>query len=361
MMKNKIKIKNNLKKIVCFIAFASLFSLIQTYEANAYSVGDRCSSNTNATCQKDTGGWFITGGGCPSGFQTAAGMTSSFDNCGSGLVCCIKDEDIKNDSFNTPQDTSVYQKNGGAGGTTSYQNQELIPGAGQTGDIVEYIKQIIRFGFAAIGILALFMISIGAYQYLMAAGNLAKAESAKETIGSALLGLVLGLTAFLILRTINPQLINLQLTSPGGGAGVTSSSSGTTSGGTIPKYTGAAPEEIKVKVKEYANKYGISEDIALALVNAESNFNPRATSPKGAMGLMQLMPGTASGLTDPYDIDQNLNGGMKYLKQMYERYNGNWEMALAAYNWGSGNLDSKGYENRPKETQDFVCKILKNC
>ncbi len=244
-------------------------------------------------------------------------------------------------------------------GSSTYSNQELIPGAGKTGDVVEYIKQIIRFGFAAIGILALFMLSVGAYQYLMAAANLAKIESAKETVSSALLGLVLGLTAFLILRTINPQLVSLQLSSPGGAGG----GAGTPGGGAVPEYTGAAPEEIKKKVQEYANKYGISENIALALVNAESNFDPTRTSPKGAQGLMQLMPDTARGLdvTDPYDIDQNLNGGIKYLKQMYDRYNGNWEMALAAYNWGYGKLDSNGFENRPKETRDFICKILKNC
>lgn len=122
----------------------------------------------------------------------------------------------------TPYTGAASNSNSGSSGTSSsgvYKNQEKIPGAGQTSDFVEYIKQIIRFGFAAIGILALFMLSVGAYQYLMAAGNLAKAETARETIGSALLGLVLGLTAFLILRTINPQLVNLQLSSPGGSPG----------------------------------------------------------------------------------------------------------------------------------------------
>jgi len=119
-------------------------------------------------------------------------------------------------------------------GSSTYSNQEKIPGAPkQTDNFVDYIKQIIRFGFAAIGILALFMLSVGAYQYLMAAGNLAKVDSAKETISSALLGLILGLTAFLILRTINPQLVNLQLQSPGGGTG---GGTGTTTGGA--PYTG---------------------------------------------------------------------------------------------------------------------------
>ena len=120
-------------------------------------------------------------------------------------------------------DQKYPQQTGNQASPTSnaYYSQEKIPGAKTTKDFVDYVKQIIRFGFATIGILALFMLSVGAYQYLMAAGNLAKVESAKETVSSALLGLILGLASFLILRTINPQLVSLQLTSPGGGTGQT--------------------------------------------------------------------------------------------------------------------------------------------
>ena len=260
----------------------------------------------------------------------------------------------------TPYTGATAPVNNTPTSTGTYLNQEKIPGAPQTNNFVDYIKQIIRFGFAAIGIIALFMLSVGAYQYLMAASNLAKIDSAKETIGSAFLGLILGLTAFLILRTINPQLVNLQLASPGGVVGTLP---GTTGGGAVPKFSGAAPEEIKKKVQEYANKYGVSEDLALALVNAESSFNPRATSPKGAQGLMQLMPGTAKmlGVSDSYDIDQSLNGGMKHLKYLLDKYDGDTTMALAAYNWGEGNLGSKGLDNMPKETRDYLCKILGRC
>ncbi|MDP1846047.1 MAG: hypothetical protein Q8L09_04930, partial [Candidatus Moranbacteria bacterium] len=88
----------------------------------------------------------------------------------------------------------------------SYLNQEKIPGYDQTFCFPDYMKQIINFGFATIGILALFMLAIGAYQYLMSAGNIGSAESAKATIGSALGGLILGLCAWLILNTINPDL-----------------------------------------------------------------------------------------------------------------------------------------------------------
>jgi hypothetical protein len=89
-----------------------------------------------------------------------------------------------------------------------YTNQEKIPGAAVTSDFITYLKSIINFGFAIIGILALFMLIIGAYQYLMAAGS-GKAEGAKETISSALLGLILGLCAWIILYKINPDLVKM--------------------------------------------------------------------------------------------------------------------------------------------------------
>ena len=89
-----------------------------------------------------------------------------------------------------------------------YTNQEKIPGAQPTNDFITYLKSVINFGFAIVGILALFMLIIGAYQYLMAAGS-DNASNAKDTITSALLGLVLGLTAWIILNTINPDLVKM--------------------------------------------------------------------------------------------------------------------------------------------------------
>jgi hypothetical protein len=111
----------------------------------------------------------------------------------------------------------VFAQVTGSGG--AYTNQEKIPGAQPTQDFTQYLKDIINFGFAIIGILALFMLIIGAYQYLMAAGS-GKADDAKETISSALLGLVLGLTAWIILNTINPDLVSMKGISQisGGGA-----------------------------------------------------------------------------------------------------------------------------------------------
>jgi len=113
-----------------------------------------------------------------------------------------------------------------------YTNQEKIPGAAVTSDFIQYLKDVINFGFAIIGILALFMLIIGAYQYLMAAGS-GNASGAKETISSALLGLILGLTAWVILNKINPDLVSMraitkiQGTSTGTGTGT---GTGTTGG-----------------------------------------------------------------------------------------------------------------------------------
>jgi hypothetical protein len=96
------------------------------------------------------------------------------------------------------------------------------------------------------------------------------------------------------------------------------------------------------------------------LIGAESAWNPNAKSSAGAMGLTQLMPKTASslGVTDVLDPMQNLRGGASNLASMYYRYNGDWNKALAAYNWGPGNVDKFGMGNLPKETQDYIPKVL---
>lgn len=124
-------------------------------------------------------------------------------------------------------------------------------------------------------------------------------------------------------------------------------------------------------MSDAAKKYGVDPGLVAAIIKAESSFNPNAKSHAGAMGLMQLMPGTAKGLgvKDPYDPTQNVNGGTSYIAQMLKKY-GNTELALAAYNWGPGNMDkaikkygadwSKIRANAPKETQNYVSKILSN-
>lgn len=105
--------------------------------------------------------------------------------------------------------------------------------------------------------------------------------------------------------------------------------------------------------------YGVSLSLLTAMAKQESNFQADATSKSGAMGIMQLMPATAAhfGCTNPYDPEQNIMAGAKYISELLDKYDGNVSLALAAYNAGSGSVDKYGGIPPFTETQNYVAKI----
>jgi soluble lytic murein transglycosylase-like protein len=119
-------------------------------------------------------------------------------------------------------------------------------------------------------------------------------------------------------------------------------------------------QEIDEIIQGAADQYGVEPSLIKAVISVESNGNPQAVSKAGAQGLMQLMPKTAAelGVTDPFDPKQNIIAGTRYLSRLLDRYEGNHKLALAAYNWGMGNLE-KNPQAMPKETRDYLVRVEK--
>ncbi|HWQ43403.1 MAG TPA: lytic transglycosylase domain-containing protein [Desulfosporosinus sp.] len=127
-----------------------------------------------------------------------------------------------------------------------------------------------------------------------------------------------------------------------------------------PQTKGGNVSSLENVIYSMSQKYGVDPDLIRQVVKAESGFNSDATSQCGAMGLMQLMPGTAAsyGVRNAYDATQNLDGGTHFLKDLLDRFQGNIPLSLAAYNAGPGAVDK--YNGIPpyKETQGYVQKIM---
>lgn len=122
----------------------------------------------------------------------------------------------------------------------------------------------------------------------------------------------------------------------------------------VPQFTGTYRGPYLNMARAAAAKHGIPEDLFLRLIQQESGWNANARSHKGALGLAQLMPGTARALgVNPHDVTQNLEGGARYLRTQYNTF-GTWRLALAAYNAGPGAVQKHGGVPPYRETQNYV-------
>ena len=122
----------------------------------------------------------------------------------------------------------------------------------------------------------------------------------------------------------------------------------------------SSPQTINAFIQTAATEHGVDPLLIKAIIKAESNFDPTAVSPKGAQGLMQLMPATARDLqvADPFDPQDNITGGTKYLRSLLDSYGWDVALSLAAYNAGPGNV--KNAIPNIHQTQIYVAKVLDN-
>ena len=131
----------------------------------------------------------------------------------------------------------------------------------------------------------------------------------------------------------------------------------------VPDEAPAAPRNLRVElagdVRTAEAKYGLPEGLLSRMIQTESNWQPDAVSPKGAVGLLQFMPATAQGLQiDPRDPKQAIDGAGRMLARLNRQYDGDWSKTLAAYNWGEGNLATHGLDKMPAETRNYLTKNL---
>ena len=123
---------------------------------------------------------------------------------------------------------------------------------------------------------------------------------------------------------------------------------------------GRKPEEFEPIITQCSTDFGVERSLVKAVIHAESAYNPQAVSPKGARGLMQLMPGTAQDLkvVDSFDPQDNIRGGVKYLRFLLDTFRGDVPMALAAYNAGLSRVARYGGIPPYEETRNYVSRVL---
>jgi soluble lytic murein transglycosylase len=121
----------------------------------------------------------------------------------------------------------------------------------------------------------------------------------------------------------------------------------------------AIPSSYNNIISHYSQKYSLDEGLVHAVIKAESNYNSSAVSKKGALGMMQLMPGTARLLNvdNPLDAEENIGGGSRYLRQMLNEFNGNLDFAIAAYNAGPNAVRRHGGIPPYEETRTYVKRV----
>jgi soluble lytic murein transglycosylase-like protein len=127
-----------------------------------------------------------------------------------------------------------------------------------------------------------------------------------------------------------------------------------------PEAAAPPPDNLESLARDIARRYEMDEKLIAAVVRAESGFDPLAVSRVGAMGLMQLMPATAADMqvADPFDPEQNLDGGVRYLKWMMSRFEGRVDLALAAYNAGPTAVERYGGIPPYRETRNYVSRVM---
>ncbi|MEX2862965.1 lytic transglycosylase domain-containing protein [Clostridioides difficile] len=124
---------------------------------------------------------------------------------------------------------------------------------------------------------------------------------------------------------------------------------------------------IENAIEQASKKYNVDSNLIKAIIKVESDFNPNTVSSAGAKGLMQLMPENCRdlGVTDPFNIEQNIDAGTRHIKEYIDMFGGSIEMGLMAYNGGPGRMKSRGVESifdlykMPKETQNYIPKVMK--